>query len=98
MRMRIMHTRRMALLGALAPAILVVTAEGQSILGPPTEANHFIATPKSWVQPRTPRGEPHIQATLNMMQPAGVPLERCGGGGRHGGPPRDPHQAWWHAE
>jgi len=88
----------MALLGALAPAILVVTAEGQSILGPPSEANHFIATPKSWVQPKTPWGEPDIQATLNMMHAAGVPLERCAGGGRPGGPPCDPNKAWWTEE
>src|SRR5260370_15176578 len=93
MRMRIMHTRRMALLGALAPAILVVTAEGQSILGPPSEANHFIATPKSWVQPKTPWGEPDIQATLNMMQAAGVPLKRCAVGRLPAGPPGDPNKA-----
>src|SRR4029453_18184422 len=74
--MRIMQTLRIALLRAAAVAILVVTAQGQSILGPPSEANHFIGTPKGWVHPKTPWGEPHIQATLNMIQPAGLPLER----------------------
>ncbi|PYR25205.1 MAG: hypothetical protein DMF92_21005, partial [Acidobacteria bacterium] len=66
--MRIMQTMRIALLRAAAAAILVVTAYGQSILGPPSEANHFIETPKGWVHPKTPWGEPDIQANLNMMQ------------------------------
>src|SRR3954451_19516942 len=86
---RIMRTMRMALLGALAPAMLVVTAQGQSILGPPSEANHFIATPTGWVHPKTPWGEPDIQAMLNMMQAAGVPLERCAGNRNC-----DPNKAW----
>src|SRR6266849_3583051 len=92
---RIMLTMRMALLGALAPAILVLGAQGQSILGPPSEANHFIATPKGWVHPKTPWGEPDIQATLNMMQGAGIPLERCANATRFGGPPCDMNKAWW---
>src|SRR5438477_9853271 len=87
---RIMPTMRMTLLGALAPAIFVVTAQSQSILGPPSEANHFIETPKGWVHPKTPWGEPDIQATLNMMQAAGVPLERCAGARG----PCDPSKAW----
>src|SRR3989454_5933152 len=95
MRMRIMHTMRMALLGALAPAILVVTAQGQSILGPSSEANHFIAAPKGWVHPKTPWGEPDIQANLNMMQAAGIPLERCANATRFGGPPCDMNKAFW---
>src|SRR5438105_585375 len=77
--MRIMQRMRTALLRAAAVAILVVTAQGQSILGPPSEANHFIETPAGWVHPKTPWGEPDIQAMLNMMQAAGVPLERCAG-------------------
>src|SRR5438128_6962710 len=96
--MRIMQTMRIALLRAAAGAILVVTAHGQSILGPPNEANHFIGTPKGWVHPKTPWGEPDIQANLNMMQAAGVPLERCAPGGRSGGPPCDPNKAWWTEE
>src|SRR5438093_876926 len=93
--MPIMQTMRIALLRAAAAAILFVTAQAQSILGPPSEANHFIATPKGWIHPKTPWGEPDIQATLNMMQAAGVPLERCAGRGRPGGPPCDPNKAWW---
>src|SRR4030095_12645694 len=96
--MRIMQTLRIALLRAAAVAILVVTAQGQSILGPPSEANHFIGTPKGWAHAKTPWGEPDIQATLNMMQAAGVPLERCAPGGRPGGPPCDPNKAWWTEE
>ena len=72
-----MQTMRIVLLRAAAAAIFFVTAYGQSILGPPSEANHFIATPKGWVHPKTPWGEPDIQANLNMMQAAGIPLERC---------------------
>jgi len=90
---RIMPTMRNVLLGAAAAAIFVTTMYGQSILGPPSEANHFIETPKGWVHPKTPWGEPDIQAMLNMMQAAGVPLERCAGG-RFGGPPCEPNKAW----
>ena len=73
----IMPTMRSVLLGTMAAAIFAATAFGQSILGPPSEANHFIETPKGWVHPQTPWGEPDIQANLNMMQAAGIPLERC---------------------
>ena len=96
--MRIMQTMRMALLRAAAAGILVVTAYGQSILGPPSEANHFIETPKGWVHPKTPWGEPDIQANLNMMQAAGIPLERCANATRFGGPPCDMNKAWWTEE
>ena len=86
---------RTALLGAAAVAAFVVSPQGQSILGPPSEANNFIETPKGWVQPTTPWGEPDIQANLNMMQAAGVPLERCANATRFGGPPCDMNKAWW---
>src|SRR2546425_10118588 len=92
---RILRTMRIALLRAAAAAILVVTAQGQSILGPPSEANHFIETPKGWVHPKTAWGEPDIQANLNMMQAAGIPLERCANATRFGGPPCDMNKAWW---
>src|SRR6187401_409974 len=72
-------TMRIVVLGAAASAIFVTIIHGQSILGPPSEANHFIETPKGWTHPKTPWGEPDIQAMLNMMQAAGVPLERCAG-------------------
>jgi hypothetical protein len=93
--MRVMETMRIALLRAAAVAILVVTAQAQSILGPPSEANHFIETPKGWVHPKTPWGEPDIQANLNMMQAAGIPLERCANATRFGGPPCDMNKAFW---
>jgi hypothetical protein len=78
-----------------AVAIFVTVTHGQSILGPPSEANHFIETPKGWVHPKTPWGEPDIQATLNMMQAAGVPLERCANSYRFGGAPCDMNKKWW---
>ena len=90
----IMPTMRSVLLGAAAAAIFVTITHGQSIVGPPAEANHFIETPKSWVHPKTPWGEPDIQATLNMMQAAGVPLERCANSYRFGGPPCDMNKRW----
>jgi hypothetical protein len=73
----------------------VTVAHGQSLLGPPSEANHFTETPKGWVHPKTSWGEPDIQATLNMMQAAGVPLERCANSYRFGGPPCDMNKRWW---
>jgi len=95
---RMTSTRRSALLGAAAAAVFITTAHGQSILGPPSEANHFIETPKGWVHPKTAWGEPDIQATLNMMQAAGVPLERCANSYRFGAPPCDMNKAWWTEE
>ena len=86
---------RSVLLGAAAATVFVTTTSSQSILGPPNEANHFIETPRGWVHPKTSWGEPDIQATLNMMQAAGVPLERCANSYRFGGPPCDMNKAWW---
>ena len=90
-----MPAMRSVLLGLTATAIFVATTHGQSILGPPSEANHFIETPKGWVHPKTPWGEPDLQATLNMMQAANVPLERCANSYRVGGPPCDMNKQWW---
>ena len=53
---RIMPTMRSVLLGAAAAAVFFTTTYGQSILGPPSEANHFIETPNGWVHPKTPVG------------------------------------------
>ena len=83
------------LLGAAAAAVFVTTTYGQindSIRGVPSEKNHFIETPKGWVHPKTPWGEPDIQAMLNMMQDAGIPLERCAGG--RFGQQCDKNKAW----
>ena len=90
-------TIRNVLLGAGAAPLLIATAYAQdSIRGEPSEANHFIGTPDGWEHPVTPWGEPDIQAMLNMMQAAGVPLERCRGGGGFGGPaaPCDVNDVW----
>jgi hypothetical protein len=90
-------TLRSALLGATAAALLVATAQAQiddSIRGAASEANNFIATPKGWKPPKTEWGEPDIRATLNMMQTAFVPLERCGAGYRIGAPPCDMNKKW----
>jgi hypothetical protein len=88
------------LLGAaiFAAAFFATNMRGQSIPGPPGEANHFIETPQGWIHPKTPWGEPDIQATLNMMQAAGVPLERCANSYRFGGPPCDMNKRWWTEE
>ena len=77
----IMRTMGSVLLGTAAAALFVTTTFGQSqsILGKPSPANHFIDTPAGWVHPKTPWGEPDIEAMLNMMQAAGIPLERCAG-------------------
>ena len=95
---RTMSMMRCVQLGAAAAAVAIATAHGQSILGQPSEANHFIETPKGWVHPKTPWGEPDIQATLNMMQSAGVPLERCANTYRFGGAPCDMNKKWWTEE
>jgi hypothetical protein len=86
---------RSVLLGIAAATVFVTTTSTQSILGPPSQANHFIETPNGWVHPKTSWGEPDIQATLNMMQAAGVPLERCANSYRFGGAPCDMNKAWW---
>src|SRR5262249_54514152 len=77
----ILRTSGSVLLGTVAAAIFVTTTYGQSpsILGKPSPANHFIETPAGWVHPKTAWGEPDIEAMLNMMQAAGIPLERCVG-------------------
>jgi hypothetical protein len=90
---RTMPAMRSVLLGAAAATIFVTTMQGQSITGKPSEANHFIETPAGWVHPKTPWGEPDIQATLNMMQAAGIPLERCANFVGRGG--CDMNKAWW---
>jgi len=88
---------RGALLGAMVLATIAATAHAQindSIRGPASEANNFIATPRGWKHPMTEWGEPDIRATLNMMQTAFVPLERCGASYRIGAPPCDMSKKW----
>jgi hypothetical protein len=93
----IMSTMRSALLGTAAAAFLVATAHAQiddSVRGAPSEANHFIETPRRWEHPMTPWGEPDIRATLDMMQASRVPLERCADSYRPGAPPCDMDKRW----
>jgi hypothetical protein len=87
----IMSIKRGALPGAVAVALALGIAHAQisdSVRGPASEANHFIATPNGWDHPTTSWGDPDISATLNMMQAAGVPLERCATAIGGFGPPR----------
>jgi hypothetical protein len=85
-------TLTMALFSA-STLLAAATAQGQindRIRGTPSEANHYIETPRGWQHPKTPWGEPDIQAKLNMMQAAGVPLERCASSYRAALPPGSP--------
>jgi hypothetical protein len=94
-----MPTFRGLLLGAAAATVFLTTTYAQindSIRGPASERNHFIETPKGWVHPKTPWGEPDITATLNMMQAANIPLERCANALGRGG--CDMSKAWWTEE
>ena len=76
-----------------------VTAEVDSIRGAPSEANNFIGTPEGWVHPRTPWGDPDIQATLDMVQAGSVPFARCSTKySSRGERPCDPNKAWYTQE
>jgi hypothetical protein len=83
------HTAIRVLLGGFAVAAFVgATVSGQAPRQqtpspgvPPSEANHFIATPAGWVHPVTPWGDPDLQGMYNFSYVGSVPLERCGGGG-----------------
>ena len=67
---RMLRTMSGALLGTAAAAVFVTTAYGQapaSILGAPSEANHFVETPKGWVQAKTPWGDPDLQGMWPIL-------------------------------
>jgi hypothetical protein len=88
-------TLRRALFGAAMSLGLTAHAEiNDSIRGAASEANHFIATPAGWKHPRTPWGEPDIQATLDMMQASGIALERCANSYRPNAAPCDKNKKW----
>jgi hypothetical protein len=78
----------------LALATAAYAQINDSIRGAPSEANHFVETPKGWKHPTTPWGEPDIRAKLDMMQASGVPLERCANSYRPNAPPCDPNKKW----
>jgi hypothetical protein len=91
----IKSTTLTALIGAAVALAFSAQAEiSDPIRGAASEANHFIATPPGWKHPMTPWGEPDIQATLDMMQAAGIPLERCANSYRPGAPPCDMNKKW----
>jgi hypothetical protein len=89
MHSRIRATGR-ALIYGLAATLFMTVVNGQSVLGPPSEANHFIETPKGWSHPKTPWGDPDIQGMWPISFVGSVPLERCAGGGRGRGTPPPP--------
>jgi hypothetical protein len=96
-----LSTPRLALVVALATVGLVERPGAQSSGVPPSEANHFIETPKGWVHPRTPWGDPDLQGMWPISFVGSVPLERCGGGPgpggraeRGGSQPCDPKRAF----
>ncbi len=60
----------MAAVSAQAPGFNFAPSPGVA----PSEANHFIATPKGWVHPRTAWGEPDLEGTWPI--PAGINLVR----------------------
>src|SRR5262245_17731388 len=74
------------ILGAAA-AVFAVTVRAQSPGVAPSEANHFIETPKGWVHPKTAWGDPDLTGVwpiahgLNLVRSC----PRAGGPGR-GGP------------
>jgi hypothetical protein len=87
-----------ALIGAI---LCVATAIGQESSGRrPSEANHFIETPRGWVHPRTAWGDPDLQGTWPISYVGSVPLERCAGsGGRRGNSePCDPNKSFLTAQ
>lgn len=86
--------------GALTLCAAAVHAQiNDSIRGAADEDNYFIATPDGWEHPMTEWGDPDIEATLDMMQASGIPLQRCAnsiGPGRGGQPPApcDTYEPW----
>jgi hypothetical protein len=99
MRSPVVAVRQLGL-ASLAVALFAVTVSGQAPLGAPSEANHFIETPKGWVHPKTSWGEPSLEGVWPL--PGGINLERtCPGPGRGRGgapatpaPPCDPNKAF----
>src|SRR5688572_3808807 len=90
-----LRAARQLLLCSMAAALFVATVRTQA--GPASEANHFVETPKGWVQPKTAWGDPDITGTWPISFVGSVPLERCasfGGPGRAGAPPCDPNKAF----
>jgi hypothetical protein len=83
-----------------AAASFAVAARGQAPAGQaPSEANHFIETPKGWTPPKTAWGDPDLQGMWPISYVGNVPLERCMGfGGRGAAGPCDQNKAFLTAE
>ncbi len=93
--MLILRAAKHTLLCGLGAALFAATTSGQA--GAPSEANHFIETPKGWVHPKTAWGDPDITGMWPISFVGSVPLERCasaGGRGRAGASPCDPDKAF----
>ena len=79
-------------LGVFSAGVIVAAVNAQSPGQPspgvaPSEANHFIETPKGWVHPRTPWGDPDLTGVWPIAH--GLNLVRScprGGGPGRGGP------------
>ena len=75
-------------LSACALGVFVVTLQAQSPGVAPSEANHFIETPKGWVHPKTTWGDPDLTGIwpishgLNLVRSC----PRAGGPGGRGAP------------
>src|SRR5215204_3000743 len=84
----IIHAAKSLLILTGAAAVFVVTVRAQSPGVAPSEANHFIETPKGWVHPRTAWGDPDLTGIwpiahgLNLVRSC----PRAGGPGRGGAP------------
>jgi hypothetical protein len=91
---------RMAVCGLLFPGFHAIVS-AQSNAGaqrhpaiPPSEKNFYIGTPAEWVQPKTPWGDPDLQGIYPESFVGSVPMQRCAGRQRPGGPPCDPDKAF----
>src|ERR1700750_3732 len=97
-----MHPRFQAVKGLLTAGLAIaafsvgLAAQGSPGVKP-SEANDFIETPRGWVHPKTPWGDPDLQGTWPIGYVGSVPLERCAGGGGRGrgnAPPCDTTKAF----
>ena len=71
-----------ALIYGCASVLFVAGVHAQATSGPPSEANHFIETPKGWTQPKTPWGDPDIQGMWPISFVGSVPPEMTAEGKR----------------
>src|SRR5882672_10591637 len=81
-----MRKSSQALAIGFTAALFVAVVSAQT----PAEKNMFVETPAGWKAPKTSWGDPDLQGTWPISYVGSVPLERCAGGGRAGGPPAPP--------